>query len=347
MAGARIVDVVNFMPERVVVNEQLAAAAGAAGGDALAESNAFFRGVRERRFASPDYLSEDLGTLAVQKLLKRTGTAASKVDLIICSCIFMDTFWPGIGPAIQNRVGARNATMMNLDTSCSSYLSMLNVARSFIESGKYKKVVVVTATNFISRLPEFQKSKRSWVLGDGASATLLEPGPSSFVASYERSHGEHYGIFRFEPDLVDGQFKNYWERGCGPITVNFSPEMVEQIRDNAVALIPKAVKRCLAQAQLKPADVNLLITHQPNQMFIDEWRARIGVKPERSHDTLAYYGNLFAGSIPVTLADALEKGKIKPGDQIALGTFSNGGDFVSAMVLRWGKAPRRRPQRKG
>lgn len=338
MTGARIVDVVNFMPERVVVNEQLAAAAAAASGsnDTLAENNAFFRGVRERRFASPDYLSEDLGTRAVEKLLERTGTRASEVDLILCSCIFMDTFWPGIGPAIQHRVGARNANMMNLDTSCSSYLSMLNVARAFIESGRYKKVVVVTATNFISRLPEFQKSKRSWVLGDGASATLLEPGTSSFLSSYERSHGENYGIFRFEPDLVDGHFKNYWERGCGPITVNFSPEMVDQIRENAMALIPTAVKHCLAECKLSPSDLSLLITHQPNQMFIDEWRARIGVKPQQAHDTLAIYGNLFSGSIPVTLADALEHGKLRSGDLLAMGTFSNGGDFVSATVVRWG-----------
>ncbi len=331
MTSARIVDVVNFMPERVVVNETLAAASG----KALME-NAFFRGVRERRFASPEYLSEDLGTRVVQKLLERTGTAASQVDLILCSCIFMDTFWPGIGPAIQHRIGASNATMMNVDTSCSSFLSMLNVGRAFIESGRYKTVVVVTVTNFISRLPEFQQSRRSWVLGDGASATLMVAGPSSIVSSFERSHGEHYGLFRFEPDLIDGYFKNFWERGCGPITVTITEEKAEQVRENAMKLVPSAVKHCLDEARMQPSDVSLLITHQPNQMFLDEWRSKIGVPPARCHDTLAIYGNLFQGSIPVTLADAIDQGKVKPGDRLALGTFSMGGDFVSAMVIHWG-----------
>lgn len=327
---SQIIDVVSFMPERTVVNQPTAHALN----DELA-GDSFFSGVRERRFASPDYLSEDLGVRAVERLLERTQTRADSIDLIICSCIFSDTFWPGIGPAIQHRVGATQATILNLDTSCSSYLSALNAADAFISSGQHKRVVVVTVTNFISRLPEFQQSKRSSVLGDGASATLLEPGSGSILARYERSRGEHYGMFRFEPDMVDGHFKNYWERGCGPITVNFSQDMVDAIRTNALQLVPEAVKACLEQGGLSPGDVNLLITHQPNLMFINEWRERIGITPPRTHDTLECYGNLFQGSIPVTLADAVERRLVRRGDILALGTFSNGGDFVSAMALRW------------
>src|SRR6187402_698277 len=278
MANAQIVDIVNFMPERIVRNDALAAGSS----DSLA-NDAFFRGVHERRFASPDYLSEDLGVRAVARLLERTGTRPDAIDMIICSTIFTDTFWPGIGPAIQHRVGARRATILNLDTSCSSYLSGLNVARALVESGQHKKVVMVTVTNFISRLPEFQTSKRSWVLGDGASATLIASGERSILASYERSHGEHYGLFRFEPDFVDGQFKNYWERGCGPITVNFSEPMVATIRENALSLVPEAVSTCLGQAELKPDDVDLLVTHQPNALFLEEWRSRLGITAPRVH----------------------------------------------------------------
>jgi 3-oxoacyl-[acyl-carrier-protein] synthase-3 len=323
--GAQIIDVASFMPERVVP----------VGEDLVGEDSPFYRGVRERRFASPDYLSEDLGTLATQRILERTGTRADDLDLILVSCIFSDTFWPGIGPAIQHRVGARRATILNIDTSCSSYLSGLNAARAFIESGQCRKVAVVTVTNFISRLAEHQQKKSGAPLGDGASATLLAAGTSSFLGSYERSHGEAYGIFRFEPDLVDGVFRNYWERGCGPITVNFSGEMIDKIRDNAQRLVPEAVLECLRRAGVAPEQVDLLITHQPNELFLTDWRAQIGIQPPRVHDTLAKYGNMFQGSIPVTLADALEKGRIAKGNILALGTFSNGGDFVSALTIRW------------
>jgi 3-oxoacyl-[acyl-carrier-protein] synthase III len=325
MPDAQIIDVVNFMPERVVK----------VGDDLVGEDSPFYRGVRERRFASPDYLSEDLGALVTQRLLERTETRPEDIDLIIVSCIFTDTFWPGIGPAIQHRVGARNATILNIDTSCSSYLSGLNAARAYIESGQCRKVAVVTVTNFISRLAEHQQRKSGAPLGDGASATLVAAGTPSFLAAHERSRGENYGIFRFEPDLMDGVFRNYWERGCGPITVNFSEEMIDRIRENAQRLVPEAVLLCLQKAGMAPEQVDLLITHQPNDLFLKDWRDRIGIQAPRVHDTLAKYGNMFQGTIPVTLADAIENGRVAKGDVLALGTFSNGGDFVSALVIRW------------
>jgi 3-oxoacyl-[acyl-carrier-protein] synthase III len=325
MPGAQIIDVVSFMPERVVP----------VGPDLVGEDSPFYRGVRERRFASPDYLSEDLGALAVKRLLEQTETRAEDLDLLLVSCIFSDTFWPGIGPAIQHRVGAKNATILNIDTSCSSYLSGLNAARAYVESGQCRKVAVVTVTNFISRLAEHQRKRSGAPLGDGASATLVAAGTSSFLAAYERSHGEHYGLFRFEPDLVDGVFRNYWERGCGPITVNFTTDMIDRIRANAGRLVPEAVLECLRRAGLTTEQVDLLITHQPNDLFLQEWRDRIGIQPPRAYDTLEKYGNMFQGTIPVTLADALEAGRVAKGDVLALGTFSNGGDFVSALTIRW------------
>ncbi len=332
MPGAQIIDVVSFMPEHVVDNADLALFSE---NNCDLENNAFFKGVKKRRFASPDYQSSELGTKALSCLLDKTGTKSRNLDLILYSCIFNDHFWPGIGPAIQNQVGADRATVINIDTGCSSYLSMLNTARAFIESGIYKTVAVVTVTNFISRLPEFQKSKHSWVLGDGASATLLVDGTSSFLADYEQSHGENYGLFVFQPDKAEGRFLNYWERGCGPITVNFSPEMVSAISANALYLVPDAIKKCIAKAGLSNDDVSLLITHQPNAYFIREWRERVGIDVPRVHDTLECYGNLFQGSIPVTMADALEKQKVHSGDILTFGTFSNGGDFVSALTIRW------------
>ncbi len=332
MRGAQIIDIVNFMPGRVVDNEALAAEYGQQ--DDLSR-DAFFEGVKSRRFASPEYDSADLGGEALKRLLDRTGTGPEKIDLILYSCIFNDHFWPAVGPSIQHRCGALKATVIYIDTGCSSWLTMLNTARAFIESGVYKNVAVLTVTNFISRLPEFQKSRKSWVLGDGASAALLTAGASSIVSFHERSHGENYGLFVFQPDAVDGSRPDFWERGSGPITVNFSPDMVTAIRRNALELVPEAVLRCLSAAGLSADDVSLLVTHQPNTAFIREWRERIGIKEPRVHDTLEYYGNLFQGSIPVTLADALDKGRIRSGDILALGTFSNGGDFVSAMALKW------------
>jgi 3-oxoacyl-[acyl-carrier-protein] synthase III len=332
MPSAQIIDVVSFMPERVVVNDQLFSDLST---EDLLNNDSFFYGVKQRRFASPEYQSSELGSNALKLLLEKTNTDPESLDLILCSCMFSDYFWPNIGPSIQDSVGASQATILNVDTGCSSYLSMLNTARAYIESGIFRTVAIVTVTNFVSRLPEFQKSKKSWVLGDGSSATLIINGESSFLGSYERSHGENYGLFVFQPEMVDGKFKDYWERGCGSITVNFSPDMVASIRRNALELVPDAVQKCLTKVGCSSDDISLLITHQPNAFFIKEWRDKIGVKETNVHDTLEFYGNLFHSSIPVTLADAISKDKVRDNDLIMLGTFSNGGDFVSSIAIRW------------
>jgi len=335
MNKAKIANVVSFMPERIVNNNVLWEKLKETSNDDKLKDNAFFKGVEERRFASPDYSSAELGTNAVKKLLKSCQFAPDKIDLIICSCIFTDTYWPGIATDVQHNVGANNASIINVDTSCASFLSSLNVANAFIQSGKYNNIVVLTVTNFVSRLEEFQKSPRSFVLGDGAIAALVVPGKqSTIIESFERSYGENYGLMRFEPDLVEGHFHNYWERSCGPITVNFDRDMVEKIRENALKIVPIAVNKCLEMANLKKEDIDILITHQPNQMFLDEWRKRIGIFPPQTHDTLKKYGNLFAGSVAVTLADGIENNIIKNNDLVAIGTFSNGGDFASAMILK-------------
>jgi 3-oxoacyl-[acyl-carrier-protein] synthase III len=199
----------------------------------------------------------------------------------------------------------------------------------------YKTVAVITVTNYVSRLAEDQYSKQYSVLGDGASATLLVDGKSSFVASYEHSYGEHYGLLAVQPDPIDGRFLNYWESGSGQLNIAFSQEMLDSLLLNALRLVPDSVSKCLFKAGLSSDQISLLITHQPNSVFLKKWRNRIGIREPRVHDTLEYYGNLFQGSIPVTLADALEKNKVLSGDLLALGTFSFGGEFVSSTIIRW------------
>jgi 3-oxoacyl-[acyl-carrier-protein] synthase III len=329
MSKAQVVHVSSYLPERVMYNSELRAE-GSFEGD-----NPFFGGVRERRFASPEYSSVELGARAIERLLQETGVSPLEVDAILCSCVFHDLFWPGIAGGVQHRVGARNANVLNFDTGCSSFLSGLNLANAQIAAGLARRVVVLTVTNFVSRLPEYQQARKSWVLGDGATATLVAAGQGNILASHERSLGEHQGLFRFEPLPVNGACRNYWERGSGPMDVNFSEEMLERIRANALTLVPDAVERVLRAAELALADVDLLVTHQPNRFFLDEWRARIGARPEQCFDTLETCGNLFQGSIPVTLAAALNAGRLRRGDALALGTFSMGGEYVSAMALRW------------
>lgn len=330
MLRAQIVDIARFMPERIVRADE-----GLPKNEDPLTQNEWFRPPMERRFASPQYSTAELGAKALQNLIARTGINAADIDLILCSSILTDLFTTGSGTEIQALVGVKNAGVMQIDTGCASYLSMLNAARAFIESGMYKKVVVVTATNFISRLKDFRASPKSRVLGDGASATLVVSGESSFLSSHERSFGENYGILTCSPQKKPGRAKGYWEPGAGSLEVAFSIRMVERLRKNAIELVTNAVNKVIADAGLEKNEVDLLITHQPNLGLINAWRESIGIGAPRVFDTFNSYGNMFQSSIPVTLSEAIDQGVLLPGMNLCLGTFSNGGDFVSAMVLKW------------
>lgn len=325
---AQIIDIVRFMPERLIK------AAPVNSVDPLEQSD-WFRSPQERRFAYPDFSSSALGVQAVKALLKKTGFKAENIDLILCTCVFRDEITTSIAPDVQYKVGAVNATVFEVDAGCSSYLSMLTTARAYVESGIYRNIVILTVTNFVSRLKEFQKSPKSAVLGDGAAATLVSLGQQSILAYYERSHGENYGLLSCRPMKRGTKARAFWDEKAGPLAVEFSFRMVKKLRDNAINLVNEAALKALIQAQLTVDDVSLYVTHQPNLALLDSWRKKIGIEAPRVHDTFDQYGNLFHSSIPTTLSDALEKNKLKSGDIVLLSAFSNGGDFVSAIVLRW------------
>ncbi len=330
VSQTRIVDVVNFMPERVVRNSELPSEGGDLG------DHAFFAGVHERRFAWPDYTSAQLGAKALEKLLERNGVAAADVDLIICASQLNDAFSPGTGTAIQYAVGATKAAVLQVDNGCCSWISSISTARAFIDSGQYRTVAVVTVTNFISRLEEFQKAPESRVLGDGASATLVTAGDAPTILSiHEQAFGENWGALKVEPDTVEGMEIPYWSAGSGALTVKFDQSMLARLYTVTMEQLPQAVDIALEKAGVENKDIAFLITHQPNEKYVAEWRKRCGFDDSRAHDTLGTYGNMFQGTLPVTFADALDKKMISPGDLIAFATFSHGGELVGSMVWRW------------
>lgn len=328
--GARLIGISTFMPEKIIYSETLK---DLIDNDPLLE-NEFFKAPKERRFAHPDYSSADLGTRALDKLCMETGVAAETIDLILYSCAITDYVNIGIGPDIQHRTGARNARVLNIDTGCSSYLSMLNLADTLLLAQRFQRIAIVTVTNFVSRLSEFQKSPRSWVLGDGASATLVEHGESCILSSHEASHGDNYGLMICRPRNSKNEPQNYWDANAGGLQVEFSADMVDRLKANAINLVCNAVKKSIHDAGLNLSDISFLITHQPNLGLMEKWRATIGIHSPRVFDTFQKFGNLFQSSIPVTLSEGLKAGILSRGMVLAIGTFSNGGDFVASTVLR-------------
>ena len=174
----------------------------------------------------------------------------------------------------------------------------------------------------------------SSVLGDGASASLVEHGPSAIIASYEQVRSDNFGLMLCEPKKIDGLRKAFSETCPGPLQIEFSRAMLRRLREESISSVVSAVNAVIEKSGLSKSDINFFLSHQPNMHLINEWRQILGFDSQRVYDTFELFGNLFQSSIPVSLAHGLAHKIINKGDIISAGTFSNGADFVCAMVFR-------------
>lgn len=326
--GALIRHVSFFMPQRIVegpISEKITLST---------EKDRWFLAPTQRRFAYPDFSAAQLGAEALKKLLREAETDPNSIDLLLYSCALNDRAKTGIGPEVRKLAALTNARIMQIDTGCTSYLSLLKVADALLGAGSYQRAVLLTVTDFISRLDDFRNNPKSAVLGDGASATLVEQGPSSIIASHEIVRPENFGLMVCEPKKIDGLKKPFSVACPGPLQIEFSRKMLRQLREDSISSVVLAVETVIEKAGLNKSQIDFFLSHQPNMGLIGEWRDRLGFKPNQVHDTFELFGNLFQSSIPVTLAHGLAQKIIHKGNVIAVGTFSNGADFVCSMVFR-------------
>lgn len=329
-AGAQIVHVSSFFPKRCITQDESSLPRQDP------KQNDFFKMPHQRHMAFPEYSAADLGTEALKNLFQETETDPNQIELILYSAAIPDYVNIAIGPAIQYQSGASKACVLSIDTGCVSYISMLHLADALILAKRYQRIAIVTVTNFVSRLSDFQESPFSMVLGDGATATLIAAGKKSLLSCVERSHGEYYGLMTCKPKTeTNAPERHYWEPNHGPLEVQFSENMLAQLKYNAVTLVTDAVLSAIQKANVEKNQIRWLLTHQPNMGLIQKWREQIGILPPRVFDTFHLYGNLFQSSIPATIAKAIQTHLFQPNDLIAMGTFANGGDFSGSAVIQW------------
>jgi 3-oxoacyl-[acyl-carrier-protein] synthase III len=129
--------------------------------------------------------------------------------------------------------------------------------------------------------------------------------------------------------------RRYWEPGTSPISLGFTERRVAAIIERGNRIVPEMVQRACAEAKVTPRDLKLLITNQPNPIFLRNWREALEIDAARHNDTFDSLGNLFGAAIPINLEDALAQGKLRPGDLVGFGGFSHAGDYAAAAVVRW------------
>jgi 3-oxoacyl-[acyl-carrier-protein] synthase-3 len=291
-------------------------------------------GIKERRILKGEGLgSSDLGEQAVKGLLEKTNTTPDEIDLLICATITPDMSFPATANIISDKVGIKNAFSFDLGAACSGFLFALQTGASYIETGRYKKVIVVGADK-MSSITDYTDRTTCTLFGDAAGAVLLEPTK------------ENYGVIDYIFH-ADGSGRKFLHLKAGGSAKPASHETIDarehyvyqegqSVFKFAVTNMADVAAEIMQRNKLKAEDIAWLVPHQANLRIIDATGRRMGLPPEKVMINIQNYGNTTAATIPLCLWE-YEK-KLKKGDKIILAAF--GGGFTwGSIYIKWAYNP--------
>jgi len=287
-------------------------------------------GIEERRILKGEGLAtSDMVVPAVLDLCKKRGIDPAEIDCLIVATVTPDMVFPSTSNIVCDKIGAVNAWGFDLSAACSGFIFALTTGASFIESGRYKKVVVVGADK-MSAIIDYTDRNTCVIFGDGAAAVLLEPNNEGF--------GVLDSILR-----TDGSGKNYLHMKAGgslrPASMetvangeHFAYQEGQQVFKFAVKGMADVSAELLERNNLTGDDIAWLVPHQANLRIIDATANRMGLSKEKVMINIQKYGNTTAATIPLCLWE-WEK-QLHKGDNIVLSAF--GGGFTwGATWLKW------------
>jgi 3-oxoacyl-[acyl-carrier-protein] synthase-3 len=320
---AAITGVQGYVPEHVLSNEDLAKIV-----DTSDEWITTRTGIKERRIMK-NGASSDMAAEAVKGLLAKTNTDPLDIDLVVLATVTPDYPFPSTANVLCDKTGMTNAWGFDLIAACSGFIYALSTGAQFIETGRYKKVVVVGVDKMTSIL-DYQDRTTCVIFGDGAGAVLLEPNHDGF--------GIQDFILR-----SDGSGREYLVQPAGgsvnPPThetvenrMHFVKQEGKQVFKFAVTNMAEVSAEIMDKNNLSSEDVDWLVPHQANLRIIDATADRMGLPKEKVMINIQKYGNTTAGTLPLCLWD-YEK-QLKKGDNLILSAF--GGGFTwGAVYLKW------------
>jgi 3-oxoacyl-[acyl-carrier-protein] synthase-3 len=291
-------------------------------------------GIRERRIIEEGEGASFVGAQAVEKLLKKTGTKPEDVDFVLCATVTPDHQFPATANIIMNKCGIRNGFGYDLNAGCSGFLYGLVTAARFVESGQYKKAILVGAEK-MSSIVDYTDRATCCIFGDGAGAVLIEPTT------------ENIGIMD-SILLSDGVGRVHLHQKAGGSVRPASHETIDNrehfIYQEGQAVFKWAVSQMadtslelMKRHNLSIDAIAYLVPHQANLRIIDAVGKRMGFPSEKVMVNIEKYGNTTAATLPLCLWEW--ENKLKKGDNLLLTTFGAGFTWGTAY-LKWGYDPK-------
>ena len=322
---AAITGIQGYVPDYILTNKEL---------ETMVDTNDEWitsrTGIKQRRILKGEGKgSSDMGAEAIKGLLQKTNTRAEEIDLIICATATPDMIFPSTACIIADKVGATNCFAYDLMAACSGFLYALSTASKFIETGTYKKVVVVGADK-MSSIVDYTERATCILFGDGAGAVLLEPSEDGLGIqdSILKSDGSGRAFLHLKAggSVKPASYKTIDNKE------HFIFQDGQPVFKAAVKGMADVSEEIMKNNNLTADDIAWLVPHQANKRIIDATARRMGVGSEKVMLNIEKYGNTTNGTIPLCLWEW--ESQLKKGDNLILAAF--GGGFTwGSIYLKW------------
>ena len=324
---AKITALGTYVPPRILSNHDL---------EKLVETNDQWilerTGIRERHIADKGVAASDLAVVAVKNLVESHPFDLQEVDAIVVGNVTPDMMYPSTACLVQHKLGIARTWGFDVSAGCSGFLYSLNTGVAFIESGKYKKVLVI-GSDVNSSMVNYQDRAVCIIFGDGAGAVLLEPaadGEEGIIDSVAQVEGSG-GQYLYMPG---GGSLNPASHETVDKKMHYIHQDGQQVFKYAVRKMAEMTERILQRNNITGTDIDCFIAHQANRRIIMATADRLKMPEEKVVVNIDRFGNTTAGTIPLAMQTALEQGKLKKGDTVLLAAVGAG--FTSgATLLKW------------
>ena len=324
---AKISALGTYVPPRVLTNKDL---------ETMVETTDQWimerTGIRERHLVDKGVAASDLAVGAVQNLLESHPFDLQEVDLIVVGTVTPDMMYPSTACLVQHKLGIKRTWGFDVSAGCSGFVYALNTGTKFIESGQYKKVLVI-GSDVNSSMTDFTDRAICIIFGDGAGAVLLEPaeegeeGIIDHVAQIEGMGGQYLY-------MPGGGSLNPASHETVDQKMHYIHQDGQQVFKYAVKKMAEMTERVLEKNGLTGADIDCFIAHQANKRIIMATADRLKMPIDKVIINIDRYGNTTAGTIPLAMQTAIETGRLKKGDLVLIAAVGAG--FTSgATLIRW------------
>lgn len=322
---AKIIGTGAYLPERVLTNGDL---------ERMVETTDEWivsrTGMKERRIARADEFTSDMGSSASRIAIADAKLTPDQIDFIIVATITPDYTFPSTACLIQHEIGAKGAGAMDIQAACTGYLYALFVAKSLVESGSYRNILVV-APDKLSSITNYKDRSTCILFGDGAAAAVISlEGKGLSIETVRLGADGEQGALLIMPG---GGCRQPASAESVANDQHYIKMAGNEVFKHAVRRMESASRECLEAAKVNEKEIAWVIPHQANIRIIDAMAKRFEhLPPERVFKTVHKYGNTSASSVGIALDELLKSNTVKSGEKILLTAFGAGFTWGAAVL---------------